>query len=88
MPAPPSHTPNHGRIRTLLETIERCEAEHRQFRIDEIHENEPVAQAEIGWLRTEGLAVLQLVEGPTGPSFDARLTAFGRDSLALVRGEA
>ena len=81
-------SPSHARIRTLLETIERCEADRRQFRIDEIHGDEALAQAEIGWLRAEGLAVLQPVGGPTGPTFDAKLTAFGRGSLALVRGEA
>lgn len=85
-PAPPA-APTHTRIRTLLETIERCEREQKTFRIDELHQDKAVAHAEIGWLRAEGLALLQPIEGPTGPSLDAQLTPFGRGSLALVRGE-
>lgn len=80
-------SPTHARIKTLLETIEGCENGQRQFRIDEIQADETIAQGEILWLRTEGLAILQPIEGPTGPSFDAQLTPFGRGSLALVRGQ-
>lgn len=81
-------SPTHTRILSLLETIERSEAEARRFRVDKIQPDEAATQAEIGWLRTEGLAVLDPVEGEAGLTFDAQLTPFGRGTLALVRGEA
>lgn len=81
-------SPTHTRIKSLLEIVETREAEQRPFRIDEIDADEARAQTELAWLRTEGLADVKAIDGPTGPTFDGRLTPFGRGTLALVRGEA
>lgn len=82
-----SETITHARIRTLLEIVEDHEKDGTPIRSAVLHPDEAIGNAELDWLRDEALVRTAADEEQTETQAPA-LTAFGRGTLALMRGEA
>ena len=81
-------SPTYARIIALLETVEAHEREGRPLGPDDLGATPMRAEAEVRWLEGEQLVRVEPFGGGTACARLAYLTAHGRGTLALMRGEA